>query len=593
MVVWNRTASGGWSASSTGQSASSLGYGSSSSSKSSSSSNKSTSSTSSGGSAAGAHNTSLSSGIANHTTLTNGQPNTAKTSTTTPSSSTSTSSSSSSSSSSSKSNPYAGTVSIGGGSGISVSQPSSSSSTSSSNAQSLVNALDSAASTGKADTSSLTWTSPSSGGSGGGSLSSNTNTSTVQPVFVSGASENNTYRIIEETGSYQIAASGISLADAAQYYAEKGDTKAAGDFAAAANYETASNIRATYGVTGGDLEKGHTDLSYDATYSLTLDPLTGKTYLDPSSVIEYAGGNGLLGSSPAKTYYEPMTVSRTLGGSLADSAGTSGAGDPSDVVLGNQLKSTVNLDEVMSRGSDLVNNIGNLPDILASNGTIAGAIGSFAATMLLPTDLVKVIKKISDGNTDEITGYDIGYAIADALSFVPFLAPLKILKSAAKVPKIAGYASGALTLGTSGVDTVLNPSDGDNDKAAANAKLLSDALDTGDGSKLTWMNPISENPTKADTPTQNPDTPQTLPTPQPEQLGEYDMSGITDMLAALFAQKTSGAGGGSGVTLVTNEAQPVDYSGVFRYIIPAIVIIGIIIVASKLLGNKKKGGSAA
>lgn len=45
MTVWNRTASGGWSASSTGQSASSLGYGGSSSSKSSSSSSSSSSST--------------------------------------------------------------------------------------------------------------------------------------------------------------------------------------------------------------------------------------------------------------------------------------------------------------------------------------------------------------------------------------------------------------------------------------------------------------------------------------------------------------------------------------------------------------------
>lgn len=45
MTVWNRTASGGWSASSTGQSSSSLGYGGSSSSKSSSSSSSSSSST--------------------------------------------------------------------------------------------------------------------------------------------------------------------------------------------------------------------------------------------------------------------------------------------------------------------------------------------------------------------------------------------------------------------------------------------------------------------------------------------------------------------------------------------------------------------
>lgn len=519
---------------------------------------------------------------------------------------------SSSSTKSSGGNTYAGTVKIGGGGGVSVSTPTKSSTLSTStpsSSSSGTKIIDGGRSAVTSDGVTITkkdggYVVNNGGGSSGtvysgsdtnynpsgGSLASKTEVSTVQPVYISGGSGGTTYRVVNPDGtSYQIATTD-TLAGTAQYFADKAAStsdpvkaaewaKAAGDFAAAANYElTNSNIRATYG--------SGTGVTYDATTALTLDYATGKTYIDPSKVEQYTAGNGLLGSESSKAYYNAQSMSRTLGGSLgtalgsniADSAGTSGAGDPSDVVLGNQLKSTVNLDEVMSRGSDLVNGFLSVPDMLSENLGFGGTVAGMAYDVVLPTSVVGTLKKVFDGRIEDVTATDWIGTVADILFFVPGFQWVKFAKIAKPVSAVVQTALGGLGLTMGAIDNLNtddggNPDDGDPDTPAPKQD--------------------TETP-EVPYPVKKPEEQTTIiPTPQPEQVAEYDMSGITDMLAALFAQKTSGADGGSGVTLVTNEAQPVDYSGVFRYIIPAILIIGVIIVASKLLGNKKKGGSAA
>lgn len=517
------------------------------------------------------------------------------------------------------------------------------------------------------------------------SLSNEVKNITVQPEFISSGNGGVTYRVIDENGkSHGIAVSGRSAQDAANEFANKatmalarGDTakaekyqQSAAEFQAVANYEQLSGVMDVYGKSTG--------ITYDASSSLKLTDSakvgSSSTAVLGNTAYTYPTGKSLTDSTPTETL-APMEVSSILGGTVKkENSSTSsnssnsltessGAGSPT----ASAPEAPSNFDMFMTMGSDLVDSFANLPDTLMNSGTLPGAVGGFAATALLPNDLVKTIKKASDGNADEITGWDIAYSAADVLGLIPFVGlPFKAVKAAVKGTKVAGALSGALTLGTSITETVT--ADGDNDSpvknalsepkylgngvyavdsgvnlsntatANKNAQLLANALDTatvgGVVTNLPWMSESgawvsqidefnqantqtpTQNITVPETPTQNPTTPQNHT--QPEQNTEYDLSSLQDSITKLFAGAGGNggtvvggggnpmmpyyiageSGGGSGdVTVVTNgaqPAQPVDYSGVFQYIVPVAVIIGIIIVAVALIGkNKKKGGASA
>ena len=421
----------------------------------------------------------------------------------------------------------------------------------------------------------------------------NAQTSLVQPVYVSGGAGGNTYRVVNPDGtSYQFAASGISLADASKYYAEKAANtsdpakaaewmRAAGDFAAAANYEEVSGIRAKYGAGTG--------MTYDATASLDAiaTPSGYRAFLWDTAEA-YPAGQGLTDSSTVSTF-GLMTVPRTLattsalypsstspetaiGNSLTENS-PAAAGNANAFKIGVQdlLKqndgSSYEGQDVLTGMGQMVDSFASLPETVAEGNGALGFAGGLALTCLLPTDLVKTVKKITDGKANEVTGWDIAYSLIDAISLIPVAAPLKLLKVAKAGAVIGG------SLGLTGLDFALNgaggePSDGDGDKPSGKQDV------------------------------KTPETPYSV-TEKTTVITQQDNSGIMELLTSLFAAggnqagESGGSGGGGEVTVINNAAEPADYSGLFKYIIPGLVIIAGAFVLSKLLGKNSKKGAAA